>query len=119
SQEVETGVGLARKAGDHLDQIVLASKQVWDMVQQIAVAADEQSRVIQEVAASLEAVARVTDQTSAGADQSLTSTRSLDQMTTELKELIGRFKLDGANGSEKQEALSLWRERTPARRALR
>lgn len=111
SKEAEEGVGLTRKAGDHLDQIVLASKQVWDMVQQIAVAADEQSRVVQEVASSLEAVARVTDQTSAGADQSLSSSRNLDRMAADLKELVGRFRLNGAEGAGALEVLSAWREK--------
>jgi len=55
----------------------------------------EAARGVGEVAQNIQGVAQAAESTSHGATDSQKAAKSLAQMSTELRELVGRFKLEG------------------------
>ncbi len=102
TKEVESGIELADKAGHSLEEIVGVSQKVTEMVQQIADASEKQSESAEQISKNIEAISTVTNQTGTGTQQIARSAEDLNQLTENLKELVGRFKV--ALRSEKERA---------------
>jgi methyl-accepting chemotaxis protein len=93
TKEVEKGKELANKAGDSLKQIIAGSEKVVEMVNQVADASEEQSTAAEKISKSIEGINNVTQESAAGIQQVAKASEDLSRLTTNLQELIARFKL--------------------------
>jgi methyl-accepting chemotaxis protein len=93
TNDVESGVVLANKAGNSLDHIVASIEKVSEMIEQIATAVEQQSVTGEEVAANIESVASIIQRTAAEADQSSSTSKQLFEMSTSLQNMAEEFKV--------------------------
>ena len=100
TQEVESGIALADKAGVALGDIVRISQRVTDMVSQIAAASEQQSSASEQISKNVEAISSVTSQSAGGTQQIARAAEDLSRMSDNLQRLIGRFVLSKENKSE-------------------
>ncbi|MDD5773202.1 MAG: HAMP domain-containing methyl-accepting chemotaxis protein [bacterium] len=91
---IENGVGLARKAGDILKEILEIAKQTAESVNQINVATQQQKSASEQVAMSMKEVSTVARQSAAGAKDGTSSASELNNLAEELKIEIGKFKIE-------------------------
>ncbi|HTY37739.1 MAG TPA: methyl-accepting chemotaxis protein [Bacteroidota bacterium] len=91
TQEVESGIALADKAGAALVDIVRISQRVTDMVSQIAAASEEQSSASEQISKNVEAISAVTSQSASGTQQIARAAEDLSRMSENLQNLVGRF----------------------------
>ena len=68
-------------------------EKVTDMVQQIATSTEEQSAASEEISSNVEAVSTVAKETATGMEQSNNAIQDLSKLATELKDIVGLFKL--------------------------
>ncbi len=94
TQEVEAGVSLANQADESLNQIVASVQSVMDMVQQIATATKQQSTTGEEVSSTLQEIANDNQKSANVAEQYLSTTKDLNDLSDELNGLIGHFKIN-------------------------
>lgn len=99
TQEVNTGITLADKAGESLKEIVSISQKVTDMVTQIAAASEEQSSASEQISKNVEAISTVTQQTASGTQQIARAAEDLNRLTENLQQLVAKFKL--SNGAQR------------------
>lgn len=93
TREVADGVRLANQAGDSLNMIIASIAKVNEMITQIATAAEQQSSAAEEISSSIEKIASVTRETTEGSRQTYSATYDLSKMATELRTLVGSFKV--------------------------
>jgi methyl-accepting chemotaxis protein len=93
TKEVESGVALAREAGDSLKSIISMTDNVSNMINAIATAAEEQSAASEEVSKNIEDISNVCKNTASYADNSFGGIKELSNMLNDLKTIISRFKL--------------------------
>ena len=91
TQQVETGVAAAHRAGDSLEQIVASSGNLAGKVQSIAAAAEQQSSAAEEVARGIESINAVTTHSLEGTRQSAEASEHLSRKAEQLRELASRF----------------------------
>ena len=91
---VEQGVQLANQADDALKQIVNSATQVAGMIQSIASAAQQQSTSSELISQNITAINSVTQQSAEGTRQTALAAEQLSERSTQLKNLIGHFKVD-------------------------
>ena len=91
TQEVESGIALADKAGVALGDIVRISQRVTDMVSQIAAASEEQSSASEQISKNVEAISTVTSQSASGTQQIARAAEDLSRMSDNLQRLVGQF----------------------------
>jgi methyl-accepting chemotaxis protein len=96
SDEVDKGVGLARKASAALDSIVTASTSAMDMVQRIAAATEQQSAAAEEVTQNMEHISEITKRSAGSTTQITQSAVDLAKLAVELKEMTSWFKMNEA-----------------------
>ncbi len=101
TQLVEQGVSDTSKAGSALDQIITAAQHVGDMVAQIAIAANEQTSAVTEINRNIGHIAEIAQQAEATAGESTATCEDLSHRAVDLKQLVGRFKLE-TKASERQ-----------------
>ena len=94
---MRSGVDLANQAGQALGEIVGVVDRVTGQVQQIAVAAEQQSASAEEISANVEAVATISRQALVAAKGTAQAAEELSGLATQLREVVGRFKLS-SNG---------------------
>jgi len=109
SQEVSEGRDVAINAGESLGEIVKLSENVAGMVEQISAASEQLSagskevvKSIDEIASTAEEAASATEEASASTEEMTSSmeemtasAQELADMSTTLRQLVGKFKLDG------------------------
>ncbi len=93
TNDVESGVALANKAGSSLDHIVASIEKVTDMIQQIATAVEQQSVTGEEVAANIESVSSIIKKTADEAKQSSLTSKQLFEMATSIQNMAEDFKV--------------------------
>jgi methyl-accepting chemotaxis protein len=93
--EVRQGVALAQEAGQALDAIVGVVGRLMTQVAEIATAAEQQSASAEEISANVEGVATLTKQAQAAAQGTAHATEDLSRLATELRGIVGRFRLEG------------------------
>jgi methyl-accepting chemotaxis protein len=94
TKEVEKGKRLADKAGESLLKIINAAERVVDVVTQVAAASEEQSSAAEQIGKNIETISNVTQENANGVQQIAHSSESLSKLTTNLQDLILRFKID-------------------------
>ena len=96
-REVESGLSLANRAGESLEEIVREVDQVLSEVERIASATQQQSTSTEEISAHVEAVATIARQTAAGTNTTAQATHELSQLALEMQQRLGRFHLREKN----------------------
>jgi methyl-accepting chemotaxis protein len=100
TQEVDSGIAMADRAGASLKEIVEVSQKVTDMVAQIAAASEEQSSASEQISKNVEAISTVTSETANGTQQIAHAAEDLNRLTEQLHQLIGRFQLRGGESHQ-------------------
>jgi methyl-accepting chemotaxis protein len=90
---VKSGLELAQKAGDSLDDIVSGAQSVAMMIDSIAAAAEEQSQASHEVSKRVESVAELSKGANEKAGQVANSAQALSQRSIKLNNLVNQFKV--------------------------
>ena len=93
TSEVENGVVLANEAGDALRQVVEGAQKISDMIIQIATAAEQQSTVSSEISVNVEKISHLSQENSSAASQTANAADGLLNLTTNLQQMISRFRV--------------------------
>lgn len=94
TNEVQKGKMLALKAGIALKEIIEGTNNVADMVTQVAAASEEQSSTAEQISRNVEAISNVTQESNIGIQGIAGATEELHRLTTNLQDLIARFKIN-------------------------
>ena len=89
--QVETGVSIARNAGERIRQVAHLAADAASQMQDISHALTEQNHAGQEIAERVEQVARAADRNHHGAAQAAERARALAGEAEHLHELVARF----------------------------
>ena len=96
STEVESGVRLVRETGEALNVIGGFINQVSSHMNAIATSAKEQSTGLAEINTAVNSMDQSTQQNAAMVEQSTAAASSLAQEAGKLRDLVARFRLEGA-----------------------
>ncbi len=91
--QVQSGVVLAERARESLGIIRQETRHTLEMVTDITVATKEQSIASNEIARNIETIALMTDENTSVIEHLATSATSLEQMSSNLQNMVNRFKL--------------------------
>ena len=94
-RQVEQGVALVGQAGEALTHIAAQVSEIDVIVGEIASSAQEQATALDEVNTAVNQMDQVTQQNAAMVEQATAATQSLMGETSELAQLVGRFRFDG------------------------
>lgn len=83
----------AKDAGHSLEGINLAVREIADMATQIATAAEEQSSVTAEIDRNLVQINTLAMNTADGASKTAQESQRLNQLSTQLRQLLAQFKM--------------------------
>jgi methyl-accepting chemotaxis protein len=86
-------LGIAKQAGEALDEIHARSGIISDRNLLIASASEEQAAVAREVDRNIINISDLSTQSAAGANQTSASAQELARLATELNTLVARFVL--------------------------
>ncbi|MGY5810010.1 HAMP domain-containing methyl-accepting chemotaxis protein [Rhizobium sp. LEGMi198b] len=100
SEEVTSGVKLVTATGEALTLIEGHVVKINEHVNSIATAAREQSTGLSEVSTAINQMDQVTQQNAAMVEESTASTSQMAQEAAKLRDLVARFKLDGAASTQ-------------------
>lgn len=104
--EVESGVKLVRDTGVALNTIGSFIGQINGHMNSISVSAKEQSTGLAEINTAVNSMDQSTQQNAAMVEESTAAASSLAQEAAKLRDLVTRFKLDGATGPRTVSATS-------------
>ncbi|MDO3378661.1 methyl-accepting chemotaxis protein [Geoalkalibacter halelectricus] len=94
------GTQIAQETAQSLDGIVVGVRKVSDLIAEIAAASNEQAEGIGQVNSGLSQIDQVTQQNTANAEESAAAAEELSAQAMQLKQMLGRFRLDAAPVSE-------------------
>jgi len=97
--KVEAGTRLVDAAGQTMQEIVTAVRQVTDLVAEIATASREQSAGIGQVHAAMGQMEQVVQQNASLVEQATAATESLKERSAALLQLVGRFRVGAARAT--------------------
>ncbi|MBO0904575.1 PAS domain S-box protein [Jiella sp. MQZ13P-4] len=92
SEQVESGVQLARASGKSLEEIVARVQEVSQLVAEIARSADQQAGTLREVSTAADQMDKVTQQNAAMVEETTAAARNLSVETEQLGTLMQRFR---------------------------
>jgi len=92
--QVERGAALATEAGEAINEIRTGSERVVEVVRQITDSLSESSAASQNIANQTEKVAHVAEESNHAAQQSLQSVENLEKLTREVRQTVGKFKIE-------------------------
>jgi len=92
-KEVESGTREATKSGDALHEIMQEIEQLNGQVGQIACAAEQQTATTMEISGSIQRIKDVAQETAGGAHASAHTSAQLNDLSRELDQLVGQFKV--------------------------
>jgi methyl-accepting chemotaxis protein len=96
SERVKDGIALADAAGVALGEIMESSQSVLDRINQIATSTEEQSSTSFHILGSVENIASTAAQSAQETERVASTINHLATVTTQLNNLIHRFRLDSA-----------------------
>lgn len=99
------GVEIATNAGEQLEAIVPEIEKTSRLVQEISAASIEQNSGAEQINGALQQLNQVTQQNASASEELATSAEELANQAEHLRELIGFFKIAGANNEVKIEAI--------------
>jgi methyl-accepting chemotaxis protein len=92
-QEVEKGTRETAKSGQALQAILELISAVTEQANQIATAAEEQTATTGEISSNMMGITDIVQRSAAGASQTATAASRLSQLSLELQQIVGRFKV--------------------------
>ena len=92
--EVTSGIELADKAGQSLQQILNSTQEVIDMINQIAAASEEQSATSEQISKNVTSISQVTAESAKRVEDVAHTAEELAKMTNQLADLMRQFKVD-------------------------
>ncbi len=92
-ENVASGTKLADQAGQTMDEILTAVKQVTSIMSDIASASIEQSSGIEQVSEAIAQIDKVTQQNNTLVEQAAKTAESMEAQTKSMDELVNLFKL--------------------------
>ena len=92
--EVTSGIELADKAGQSLQQILNSTQEVIDMINQIAAASEEQSATSEQISKNVTSISQVTAESAKRVEDVAHTAEDLAKMTNQLADLMRQFKID-------------------------
>ncbi|MBL8814027.1 MAG: PAS domain S-box protein [Planctomycetaceae bacterium] len=101
-RKVENGTSLVNQSGRTLEEIVGSVKRVTDIVAEIAAASREQLTGIEQVNKAVAQMDRVTQNNASQTEEMSGTATSLLQHAEQLRELVGRFRLDSDAATSKK-----------------
>jgi methyl-accepting chemotaxis protein len=106
NEEVNSGIELADKAGQSLQQILVSTQEVIDMINQIAAASEEQSATSEEISKNVTSISKVTAESAQHVEEVAHTADDLAKMTNQLAELMRQFKFDDMHSGMPMRQLS-------------
>ncbi len=97
NEEVSSGIDLADKAGESLEEILSSTTDVMDMVNQIAAASEEQSATSEQISKNVQSISKVTSESASRIENVARSAEELSRLTNDLFTLMKRFKISSSN----------------------
>jgi len=97
TKEVQSGIDLADRASDSLDQIVNSSQELLDMIAQIAAASEEQASTSKVISQNVFSISEVTTDSVKKISEIAAAIDETSAQASELKELLSHFKLKNEN----------------------
>ncbi len=95
--EVVRGAGLAKDAGEALEEVQKVSNTLADLIQNISNAAQQQASSAGHISKTMNVIQDITSQTSSGTLATARSVGQLNEMAASLQESVSGFKLDDDN----------------------
>lgn len=95
---VESGVQLAREAGEALNEIVHRVDEVTSMVHQVTTATEQQSAATEQISGDIISVAEVINETSSSAQQIAQASQDMAELASVLKSTVEVFRTSGSRG---------------------
>ncbi|SNB44654.1 methyl-accepting chemotaxis protein [Geobacter sp. DSM 9736] len=92
-REVEKGTEEAGRSGDALREILDKINSVTMQVNQIATAAEQQNSTTSEISSNIHMITNVVQETSRGAQETAAAATRLTELSEDLQQQVGRFKL--------------------------
>jgi methyl-accepting chemotaxis protein len=89
---VEEGMKLTEEVSEALGEILTRTNAVSDVIIQVAASSEEQSTVSEEISRNIAGINSVTQETAQGIEQIARSAEDLSRLTTNLQNLVSRFK---------------------------
>jgi methyl-accepting chemotaxis protein len=93
TEQVAIGVESTSQAGMALQQIIRTSEEAGDMVTLIATTATEQAATTEEINRNIDAIARTVAESADAAQQSSKTLDEISSFASDLRQLVGQFKL--------------------------
>ena len=93
TEQVAIGVESTSQAGMALQQIIRTSEEAGDMVTLIATTATEQAATTEEINRNIDAIARTVAESADAAQQSSKTLEEISSFASDLRQLVGQFKL--------------------------
>lgn len=97
-KNADAGVRLSTTVAKQLEDIVVGSTKVNDIVAEIAAASNEQAKGIGQINSAIGQVNNVTQQNAANSEESASAAEELVAQATQLAQMVGRFRVNGADG---------------------
>lgn len=97
-QEVKEGRALTDSAGEALNSILDGNSRMSEIVTQLSIAGQEQARAEHEISANMDGIRKISSKSSTSLSNMETSVKGLDTMTSQLRRLVDRFKVETALG---------------------
>jgi methyl-accepting chemotaxis protein len=92
-EQVESGVRVARQAGDAIGTVVGSSQRVRELLDEVAVGAREQSQGVAQSALAVQQMDTATQQNAALVEQTAAAAQALQQQAQQLADGVARFRL--------------------------
>jgi methyl-accepting chemotaxis protein len=92
-EEVEKGMKSSRESGTALQDILDDIEGVTSQINQIATAAEEQNAVTGEISSNIHQITDVVSETAKGAHETAAAAARLYTLSSDLQQIVGRFKL--------------------------
>ncbi len=93
--QVESGTGTVRRAGETISQIVTASQRLDELLAEVARGAREQSQGISQIGSAVQELDQLTQQNAAMVEETAAASGSMKALASGLAEEVARFRLPG------------------------
>lgn len=95
TMEVEKGKGLAEKAGESLQEIIVGTEKGADLIKQLAAASEQQASTSEEMSKNIEGINTSIQHSSSGIQEIARASEDLNRLTLNLQDMISKFKISG------------------------
>lgn len=96
TRKVEQGVELTQKAGESISEILDMVEHTTKSAKQISIATQQQRTASEQIVQTMREVAEVSKQSAAGSKQTANAASELSTLAEDLKQMIGKFKVEKA-----------------------